>query len=157
MRSLFFSSIFLFTTLISTANTLDVPFFGQGFEKALFTGSLDIKKHHLTGFLLIKKMEDESYRIVFTNQIGMTFFDFEVKQNGFKVVYCFESLNRKALIRIFEKDFRALLESTGDTITRGFLDKAEITYTKPTEGSRPGFRIRNPRIGLKMNFSLLDR
>lgn len=157
MRSLFFSSIFLLTTAISTANAMDVPFFGQGFEKALFTGAVDIKKHHLTGFLLIKKMEDDSYRIVFTNQVGMTFFDFEVKQNSFRVVYCFESLNRKALLRIFEKDFRLLLESTGDTISKGFLDKAEITFLKTTDGLTSGFRIQNPRIGLKMNFSLLDR
>ena len=157
MRSLFFSSLFLFTTLVSTAITTDLPFFGQGFEKALFTGSLDIKKHHLTGFLLVKKMEDESYRIVFTNQVGMTFFDFEVKQNSFRVVYCFESLNRKALIRIFEKDFRLLLESAGDTISKGFLDKAEITFLKSTEGLVSGFSIHYPRIGMKMNFSLLVR
>jgi hypothetical protein len=95
----------------------------------LFKATLDIKKHHLTGLLVIKRMETPHqtgdapppippqmgrgdscgvYRIVFMNEVGMTFFDLEMKTGGFKVISCFESLNRKALIKIFETDFRML-------------------------------------------------
>jgi hypothetical protein len=89
----------------------------------LFKATLDIKKHHLTGLLVIKRMAlappptppqtgrgDSSgvYRIVFMNEVGMTFFDLEMKKDSFKVVSCFESLNKKALMKIFETDFRML-------------------------------------------------
>ena len=89
----------------------------------LFKATLDIKKHHLTGLLLIKRMDsvapttlsqpekgkkNEVYRIVFANEIGMTFFDLELKYDSFRVVSCFESLNKKALIKILETDFRLL-------------------------------------------------
>ena len=89
----------------------------------LFKATLDIKKHHLTGLMLIKRMDsvapttlsqqekeikDEVYRIVFANEIGMTFFDLEMKYDSFRVVSCFESLNKKALIKILETDFRLL-------------------------------------------------
>jgi hypothetical protein len=108
----------------------------------LFKATLDIKKHHLTGLLVIKRMEtpppapappqegrgetpppapppappqegrgeDSSgiYRIVFMNEIGMTFFDLELSADSLKVVSCFESLNKKALMKIFETDFRVL-------------------------------------------------
>jgi hypothetical protein len=97
----------------------------------LYKATLDIKKHHLTGLLVIKRMDtitpftvpppdsgtapptvngDSSavYRIVFMNEVGMTFFDLEMKTGSFKVVSCFASLNKKALMKIFETDFRML-------------------------------------------------
>jgi hypothetical protein len=91
----------------------------------LFKATLDIKKHHLTGLLMIKRMDtvtpppappqtgrgesSGTYRIVFMNEVGMTFFDLEMKPESFKVVSCFESLNKKMLMNIFETDFRMLL------------------------------------------------
>lgn len=92
----------------------------------LYKATLDIKKHHLTGLLVIKRMAtippapsqtvggDSSgiYRIVFMNEIGMTFFDLEMKTDSFKVVSCFGPLNKKALMRIFETDF-SMLTRTG--------------------------------------------
>ncbi len=86
----------------------------------LYKATLDIRKHHLTGLLVVKRMDSATsavnaapasypvYRIVFANEIGMTFFDFELRQDCFKVISCFESLNKNALIKIFETDFRLL-------------------------------------------------
>jgi len=86
----------------------------------LFKAALDIKKHHLSGLLVIKRMDSTGgagiseqvdkpvYRIVFANEIGMTFFDLELRPDSFKVISCFESLNKKALMKIFETDFRLL-------------------------------------------------
>jgi hypothetical protein len=90
----------------------------------LYKATLDIKKHHLTGLLVIKRMDSLAmqktpaqsgtefdawvYRIVFANEIGLTFFDLEMKPDSFKVISCFESLDKKALMKIFETDFRLL-------------------------------------------------
>ncbi len=91
----------------------------------LFKATLDIKKHHLTGLLVIKRMDSitpslvtamdgslESpgvFRIVFVNEVGMTFFDLEMNADTFKVVSCFASLNKKTLMKILETNFRLLL------------------------------------------------
>ncbi len=103
----------------------------------VFKATLDIKKHHLTGLLVIKRMDSlftpppaqkgntppaappqtgrgvcaATYRIVFVNEVGMTFFDLEMKADSFNVISCFASLNKKALMHIFETDFRILLWS----------------------------------------------
>jgi hypothetical protein len=79
----------------------------------MFKATLDIKKHHLTGLLIVKRMDSTSgsqniYRVVFMNEIGMTFFDLEIQTDSFKVVSSFESLNKKALMNILETDFRIL-------------------------------------------------
>lgn len=86
-----------------------IPPLGIGFEKALFKGSLDIREHHLTGLLFIKKTSDSSFRIIFNNEIGMKYFDLELFREDYKVHYCFPSLSRKSLLKILETDFRILL------------------------------------------------
>ncbi len=133
MRSSLFVSILalLFTGCVSikpselkplTFDVKQVTTFGpRDFSGVtLFKASLDIKKHHLSGLLIIKRMDssgDEGkpdsaihpvFRIVFSNEIGMTFFDLELKSDSFKVISCFESLNKSALMKIFETDFRLL-------------------------------------------------
>jgi hypothetical protein len=88
----------------------------------LFKATLDIKKHHLTGLLVVKRMDSialpeaqnnhetgaGTYRIVFVNEVGMTFFDLELSPDSLQVISCFASLNRKALMNILETDFRIL-------------------------------------------------
>jgi hypothetical protein len=89
----------------------------------LFKATLDIKDHHLTGMMVIKRMEaiprvpapgrpadeDSVYRVVFVSEVGMTYFDLELSTTEMKVISCFPSLNKKALFRIIETDLRVLL------------------------------------------------
>lgn len=91
------------------------------FTKGLFKASMTIRHHKLTGLMMIKRMDsvspaaapakepDYSYRIVFASEIGLTFFDIEISPAGMNVISCFESLNRKNLLKILESDFRILL------------------------------------------------
>jgi hypothetical protein len=94
----------------------------------LFKATIDIKKHHLTGLLVIKRIDtiplptphpaqlsgdrtnqSDVFRIVFMNEVGMTFFDLELDSSKMKVVSCFASLNKKALMKILETDLNMLL------------------------------------------------
>ena len=90
-------------------------FIGEG---TLFRASIDIRKHHLTGLMLIKRMDtlvagnsiaDEGvYRVVFASEIGMTFFDLEIRSGELTVISCFESLNKKGLMKILRTDLSLL-------------------------------------------------
>ena len=82
---------------------------GNSFEKGLYKSTLDISKHHMSGFIFLKKTSDSSFRIIFSNQIGMKFFDFEIVEENFIVHYCFPSLNRKPLLKILRNDFITFL------------------------------------------------
>ncbi len=84
------------------------PIFGEDFQKGLFRTTMDISKTHLTGFIFIKKISDTSYRILFSNELGMKFFDLEFRDKEFIVHYCFPSLNRKSLLKLLDNDFRIL-------------------------------------------------
>jgi hypothetical protein len=109
------------------------PLFDSSFQKGLFRTSMDIRKNHLTGYLFIKKVTDTSYRVLFSNEIGMTFFDIEFLPRQFIVHSCFPSLNRKSLLNLLENDFRILF-FMNDGIKK-------ITPVKSKEENRKIYKI----------------
>lgn len=85
------------------------PFTGQH-EKMLFRAAMDIRDQRLTGLILVKKTSDTVTHVFFSNEIGMTYFDFIMKDDGFIPEYCFEPMNKKALIGIFRTCFELMLD-----------------------------------------------
>jgi len=97
------------TSKQETEATSPLSCFSDSFGKALFKSTLDIRDQNLTGYLLLKRISDSSYRIVFANEIGMTLFDLGFTNGKFAVNYIFEAMNKKILLKLFEKDFRFLM------------------------------------------------
>ncbi len=96
------------------------------YQKNWFTASIDVRGHHLSGLLLIKQMPDGSDRIVFTNELGVSFFDFEFSDTGFKVIQVIDKLNIKAVINTLKQDFELLL-------LRGLQSSTIVKYTTDNE------------------------
>jgi len=106
----------------------------------LFKASMSIKKHQLTGLLLVKRMDTVTpdpesfqtgnrehhavYRIVFANEMGMTYFDLELANGGFRVISCFGPLEKRALMKILETDFRLLTVSDPCQHKKDFVQKS---------------------------------
>jgi hypothetical protein len=80
------------------------------FTSALYNAHIDVTDKHLSGLLVIKKMPDSSTRLVFSNEMGFTFFDFEFSKAGaFKIYRIVEQMNKKPVIRTLKKDFEIVL------------------------------------------------
>jgi hypothetical protein len=84
------------------------PVFDTSFRKGLFKATMDIGKHHMSGLVYIKKLNDSTYRMLFNNEIGMKFFDLEVSRMQFIIHSCYPSLDRKNLMSILKNDLRVL-------------------------------------------------
>jgi len=75
-----------------------------------YDASIDVTGRHMSGLLLIKSMPDSSNRVVFTNEAGITFFDFSFSKDGdFKIITVIKQLNRKSVIRTLSRDFALVL------------------------------------------------
>src|SRR5438128_8324576 len=82
----------------STGNADCLQKFKPDFTRALYYTTVNVTGKYLSGILLIKKMPDSSTRMVFSNQSGFKFFDFEFSASGdFKVYYIIDKLNKKAV------------------------------------------------------------
>jgi len=92
----------------STASPLQ-PVFDDTFTTALFKAQVDLYGKHFGGLLFLKSMNDSSYRLIMTTETGMQLFDMEIAPDTMIVHQCFEQLNRDAVIKTIETDFRLIL------------------------------------------------
>lgn len=112
----------------------------KAIKTSWFSAGIDVVGKHISGLLLIKNMPDSSTRIVFTNEAGLKFLDFEFLENReFKVHYVIKQLDKKPVIRLLKKDFELLLGTpfqhaswrawtNNDQILYGVSGKKETHY-----------------------------
>ena len=87
--------------------------FKPAFTVALYSTTVNVVGNHLSGLLLIKKMPDSSTRMVFSNEMGLTFFDFEFTPEGnFKVYSIIKKMDKKSVIKTLRHDFELILMNT---------------------------------------------
>jgi hypothetical protein len=112
----------------------------QGLGTAWYTTAVDVYGKHISGLLLVKQMPDSSTRIVFTNEAGVTFFDFSFAADGrFTARQVIQKLNKKPVIETLRKDFALVLGlpfrngawnawKEGDAVYYGVAQKKETAY-----------------------------
>lgn len=109
--------------------------FKPAFTVALYSAQIDVVGNHLSGLLLIKKMPDSTTRIVFSNEMGFKFFDFEFGNNGgFKVYSIIKKMDRRSVITTLKKDFQLMLMNDLDNRS-AYLRSApgELYFTYPQQ------------------------
>lgn len=80
------------------------------FHHVVYKTSVDVIGKHISGLLVIKRMPDNSTRVVFTNEMGFSYFDFGFpSDSGFIVYFIMPQMNKEALVRTLRKDFELLL------------------------------------------------
>jgi hypothetical protein len=79
------------------------------FATVLYRTQIDVVGKHLSGLLFFKTLPDGSIRSVFANEMGLNFFDFEFRENGFRVVHVLDQLDKKPVIRQLRKDLGYLI------------------------------------------------
>ena len=93
-----------------TGNINNIQKFKPVFTTALYRTQVNVAGKYLSGLLVIKKMPDSSVRILFSNEMGLKFFDFGFLNNGnFEVYYVIKQMNKKAVIKTLRKDFELIL------------------------------------------------
>ena len=99
------------------------------FTVALYNTTVDVVGNHLSGLLLIKKMPDSSTRMVFSNEMGLTFFDFEFEADGkFKVYFIIKKMNKRSVIKTLQHDFELILMNNLDNSKVSVRTGNGLTY-----------------------------
>ena len=105
----------------------------QGVVTSWYDAAVTVAGKHISGLLLVKEMPDQTKRVVFTNEAGVTFFDFEFGTTGaFQVKQIIRQLNKKPVVAVLRKDFELMLGlafQNGDY--QSWVDKDEIFYGVP--------------------------
>ncbi len=92
------------------ANPMQITRLQPAFGVGVYKTSVDVTGRHLSGLLVIKKMPDSSVRVVFTSEMGFTYFDFQWPDAGdFAVNSIIKQLDQPAVITTLRKDFEGIL------------------------------------------------
>lgn len=84
--------------------------FQPAFTNTLYSTQVNVLKHHLSGLLFFKQMEDSSLRVVFANEMGFKFFDFEFDKHGvFTKHYLLPKMDKPAIVKTLQQDFELVL------------------------------------------------
>ena len=103
--------------------------FKPAFTVALYNTTVDVMGTHLSGLLLIKKMPDSSTRMVFSNEMGLGFFDFEFAGDGnFKVHSIMKKLDKRSVIKTLQHDFELILMNNLDNSKATVKTNEGLTY-----------------------------
>lgn len=79
------------------------------FSTVLYNAQVNVTGKHLSGILLFKTMPDSSIRVIFTNEMGVTYFDYEFLKDDFRVVSSVKQMNKKLVINRLKNDLSLLL------------------------------------------------
>ena len=113
----------------ATGNVSGLAKFKPAFTVALYKTEVDVVGNHLSGLLLIKKMQDSSIRMVFSNEMGFTFFDFEFTPGkNFKVFSVMKKMNKKPVLKTLRKDFELILMEDLDSADASIRTNNGLIY-----------------------------
>jgi len=114
------------TPVSSSEKTVENLYFSSK-EDYVYKCQMDIYKNHISGIVIIKKINETTHRVVMTSDFGNKMIDFEISENDFKLNYVLEDLDKKTVINFLRNDFQELLRQKYP-VTESFEDDLSIIY-----------------------------
>ena len=79
-------------------------------DKALlYKAKINLYNNYYSGLIILKQTDSITTHLVFITELGMKMFDFEIRNNQFKLVYVFEPLNKPKILNLLESDMKLIL------------------------------------------------
>jgi len=113
----------------TTGDITSIQKFRPVITTALYKIDVNVIGKYLSGLLLLKTMPDSSIRMVFSNEMGFKFFDFEFAPGGrFKVNYIIKQMNKRPVITTLRQDFSLVLMQSLDPASAYIRKDSQYLY-----------------------------
>ena len=139
MRYFLISSLFLLLISCSSSITKGLleqtpnkeivvnNYFSNSDKDYVYKAKISVYNTNFSGLLIIKKINQNHHRIVFTTEFGNNIFDFEYIENSFKLNSAVEKLNKKHIINTLSDDFY-LLVNQNNKVFKQFSERNQMVY-----------------------------
>ncbi len=91
---------------------------------------MDIYNNHISGIVIIKKINEKTHRVAMTSDFGNKLIDFEISDNDFKLNYVLPDLDKKMVINFLRNDFQRLLKREYPVLDSFEDDNSKIYLSK---------------------------
>jgi len=99
-------------------------------EDYVYKCQMDIYKNHISGILIIKKINETTHRVAMTSDFGNKLIDFEISENDFKLNYVLPDLDKKIVITFLKNDFQQLLKQKYPVTESFENENSKIYFSK---------------------------
>lgn len=106
-----------------TVNT----YFSASETDYIYKAKVDIYGRYFGGILIVKKVAENSHRVVFTTEFGSKIFDFLYEGDTFTKNFVLEDLDRKIIVNTLRKDFKLLISEKA-TVLEQFASEEYSVY-----------------------------
>lgn len=89
----------------------------------LFKTKIKLYNKYFSGLILLKQTDSSTSHLVFVTELGMKMFDYEIRNNQFKLTYVFKPLNKPKILSLLESDLKLIL-------LQNLLNKEASIYKK---------------------------
>lgn len=78
-------------------------------KSLLYKAKINLYNKYYSGLIILKQTDSITSHLVFITELGMKMFDFEIRNNQFKLIYVFEPLNKPKILNLLESDMKLIL------------------------------------------------
>ncbi|AZA52418.1 hypothetical protein [Chryseobacterium sp. G0201] len=116
-------------SVTNSEKTVENLYFSSN-DDYVYKCQMDIYKNHVSGILIIKKLNDATHRVVLTSDFGNKLIDFEISGDNFKLNYVLADLDKKIVINFLKNDFQQLLKQQYPVTESFENEKSKIYLSK---------------------------
>ena len=106
------------------------PYFSSKAIDYIYKAKINIYGRYFGGILIIKKVEEDTHRVVFTTEFGNKIFDFLYEGDNFTKNFLIEDLDKKIIVNTLQKDFKLLISESAKVIEEYASEGQQIYKTK---------------------------
>ncbi len=105
------------TTLLMR-NEVRNSYFANSNTDYVYKAKIDVYGNYFGGILIIKKVNTNSHRVVFTTEFGSKIFDFLYEGDTFTKNFVIDDLDKKLLVNTLRKDFKLLITENAKVVSQ---------------------------------------
>ncbi len=115
-------------------------------DKAVYRASVGILGNYFSGLFVIVNA-DSLYKAGFLSGMGIKFFDMQIDEDGYEIIYCIESFNRKPVLNAMARGLRFMLEDPSKYDGNFYVDKDDdiIYRSADNDGWKRQYYLENGR------------
>lgn len=122
-----------FEEVKATTHIIANDYFSDSAKDYVYKASINVYDKKFGGIFVVKKIGESHHRVAFTTEMGSKIFDFSFEGDEFRVNAILEEIDKKILINILKKDFRALIKERLPVLKRYRNGESEIFQSKIAE------------------------
>jgi len=130
--------------LAEHAGNIVNPYFANPNQDYVYKANIEVYNHYFGGIFIVKKIDDQQHRVVFTTEMGNKLLDFSFNEDDFKVNYILDELDKKILINILKNDFKILISEQLSSKETYILNNETINQT--SINNKIYYYFENPEI-----------